>query len=125
MRNIKRYEILSFYNGYRFFGTDERKIFIDKCKRDIKMLEAFDIGCNGYQFQSSAEEYFNISPKSIDLSLYNATLAHVASHTHGNQNNANFGFLDHPRFGPIMCLFANEPIKANEKILIDYRYTLH
>ena len=37
--------------------------------------------------------------------------------------NANFGFAIHPRYGPIMTVYAVRDIKRDEEIYVDYDYT--
>ena len=122
IRNVDRYEILSFYNGFRFVGKQEKDVFNEKCQKDPKALGLLEKPCIEYQLRSITGEFLNISPKSINLNLYNATFAHMANHRDGKFSNANFGFLEHPRFGPILCIFATKSINANEEIFVDYRY---
>ena len=120
--NVKPYDILAFYNGFRFTGDEEKELFYKKCRKDPHTLGLLGKTCDEYQVQTNTGEFLNISPKSIDLNVYNATFAHMANQKDEEFSNANFGFLDHPRFGPILCIFATKTIKTNEEIFVDYRH---
>ena len=57
-----------------------------------------------------------------DLNLYNATLAHKINNAFWPKKNAEFGSVEHPRFGLIPCVKTIKNIKKGEEIFLDYGY---
>lgn len=55
------------------------------------------------------------------LSHYRATLGHKANHH--PDNNAEYDFALHPRFGLIKAVVAVRGIDCGQEILVDYGYT--
>ena len=54
------------------------------------------------------------------LDQYNATFGHLINH--GNQPNAWFSMIDHPRFGKIRSIEMTKNALAGEELFCDYGY---
>ena len=66
-RDVKTFDILSFYNGYRFTGEYEKELFNKQCQKQPHLLGLLGNTCNEYQVQSNNGDFLNVSPKSIDI----------------------------------------------------------
>ena len=60
-----------------------------------------------------------------DLNVYNATLTHKINNKFHPFTNAEFGLMDHPRFGSIVTAIALKDIDVGTELFLDYSYDVN
>ncbi len=75
---------------------------------------------SGYRVRVNGEYDVDLPTPINNLNNYCATLAHKSNHAFGEDANAKWTRLDHPRFGMISALSAKRNICKGEEILVDY-----
>ena len=60
-----------------------------------------------------------------DLKVYNATLTHKINNKFRPFTNAEFGLMDHPRFGSIVTAIALKDINVGTELFLDYSYDVN
>jgi hypothetical protein len=129
-RNISHSEVIAFYNGMQFVNEEE-DIHDIQCFSQFSDLppDKVDIDvkrkCHKYKISSHLGALINIPPEWDDINLYNATLAHKVNNKFEPFTNADFSFMEHPRFGVMVSIFAIKNITAGEEIFLDYTYAVN
>ena len=75
---------------------------------------------SSYKIHGWRNEIINIPKYSQITTRYSATLGHKANHE--KIVNAEFRFIEHPRFGEIVGLFMVKNAVAGEEVVVDYGY---
>ena len=65
-------------------------------------------------------DILNIPKAAQNTQNYTATLGHKANHA--KKANAEYRYVQHPRFGEIVGLFMIEDAVAGQELLVDYGY---
>jgi len=99
-QDIKREEVVSFYNGVRLRTST---------------LASANAPPSDYRCRLNADIDLDIPDSCVRLDSYRATLAHKANHS--NAPNVEWIIVEHPRFGLIRGLLAQRDISAGEEIL--------
>ena len=73
-----------------------------------------------YKIQGWNNQILNIPTDFQKIGKYSATLGHKANHA--RNGNAEFHFINHPRFGEIVGVFMTENAAAGDEVLVDYGY---
>ena len=76
---------------------------------------------NLINFDPDTDTDIDIPPEYWNIEKYRATLGHKVNHSFKKANTV-YGRAIHPRFGPILTVFATKDIKKGEEILVDYEY---
>jgi hypothetical protein len=120
-RNISPNEVVAFYTGMQF--TKDEELDYDKtCKANNGGDLMARQKCHKYKIMTYMGAMIIIPPEWDDLNLYNATLGHKVNNKFAPEINANFGQMEHPRFGAIVMVYATKIITEGEEILLDYEY---
>jgi hypothetical protein len=108
-RPVEAGTIIGFYNGVRMSNFESK---IRKADRT-----------SSYRIDNDwavANQVLNIPENLREPYMYNATLAHFSNH--GEKPNSWFGMIDHPRFGAIRSLVAQNDLKTGTEIFCDYGF---
>ena len=105
-QNAAAGDLVAIYNGVRMSEHES------KLRKEDRRSHYRVFGRNG--------EIMNIPANLQSTETYRASLAHKANHV--KDANAEFGPLDHPRFGEIIGVFMIKDGKAGEEIYVDYGY---
>ena len=108
-RNVKRNEVVAFYNGVRLPPRHGRK-------------ESWED--SGYKIFTNTEEVWgermDLPGDLVDTQNYRATLGHKINHNF--DYNCTEWFFQHPRHGLIPCITAVRDIEEGEELFLHYGY---
>jgi len=76
--------------------------------------------CDSFDEADADEIVLDVPPHLSSATTFRATLGHKANHA--ADNNAEFEFCQHPRFGDIKCLRTTRALAAGEEVTVDYGY---
>jgi len=115
-RDIKKGELVAYYNGLLFNQTENELWFDNQTGYDMYLVHK-----NLINFATDGDTFINLLPEYWTIDKYRATLTHKINHSF-KKPNTEFGSAIHPRFGPIRTAFATKDIKRGAQILCDYAY---
>jgi len=123
LRDLDAGDVVALYNGL-IYTKDQRDVHLQKCHNN----DAFSVeerrACTKYQIELDTAPLTIDFPPWMDGSQhYSATSAHKVNCAFGEEANAAFFELEHPRFGLILSAVAKRPIKKGEEIFVDYGYS--
>lgn len=105
-RDVSHGDLAAFYNGVRMTENEARARKEDRRSK--------------YRIHGWNNEILNIPKISQLIDNYSATLGHKANHA--KEATAEYRYIEHPRFGPIVGLFMLQDAVAGQEILVDYGY---
>jgi len=105
-KDLKIGDLAALYNGVRMSETEARLR-----KEDRR---------SPYRIHGWRNDILNIPKVAQNTQNYTATLGHKANHA--KKANAEYRYVQHPRFGEIVGLFMIEDAVAGQEVLVDYGY---
>ena len=106
-RMIKKGDLVALFNGLR--------------QRD-PIYSKNTLAFSDYRIALDRSISLDISEKFKNLATYRATLGHKTCHSF--KSNSVFTQINHPRFGRIMAIVANDDIPCHGEILVSYNYRI-
>lgn len=99
-------DLAALYNGVRMTESDAR------IRKEDRRSQ--------YRIHGWKSEILNIPQDSQDIKKYSATVGHKANHA--KKANAEFRYMEHPRFGEIVGIYMIEDAVAGQEVVVDYGY---
>ena len=117
-RVLPHFALVAVYAGTRLNKQEHDKIFSPKNITD-EMYE--DMQKNLITLDDDIT--IDIPPKYSNIVDYRSSLGHKVNHNFVDKEvNAEFGLMNHPRFGLVRCIRSTRAIGAGEEIFVNYGY---
>ena len=115
-RHIPSFRLVAVYAGVLLTDSECQDIFKNV---SIEMHE--DLHKN--QIELNDDLTIDVPPHYSDIINYRSSLGHkVNNKLDEDEINAEFGIMNHPRFGLVQCIRSIRDIEPGEEIFVDYGY---
>ena len=115
-RRIPRFRLVAVYAGLRMTHSEYDANYDDTPDESHDDVHKNLIGLND-------DFTIDVPPQLTSIVDYRSSLGHKANHKFDeNEINAEFGKMNHPRFGLVKCIRSTRDIEPGEEIYVHYGY---
>ena len=115
-RKIPKDRLVAVYSGLLLDNVKYQNIF-----KNVTFDTYADVHKNVIEFNDSFT--MDVPPNYSDIIDYRSSLAHKVNFKWKESDiNGEFAYMNHPRFGSVLCILSTRDIGVGEEIYVDYGY---